>query len=127
MQNLNNRHKLYLIALPFIIAYLIFFSACLNESPKRIAPRAIKGVLDLSDWDLQKDGPVDLIGEYEFYWMQHLMPEDFSKTVPGRKTEFIKLPEIANSEWMHDWLNEENTTDRIKLFPIKNPTSDYFA
>jgi PAS domain S-box-containing protein len=57
-----------------------------------MAPKAVKGVIDLSDWDLKKDGPVDLIGEYEFYWMQHLLPEDFSHTSPIEKTEFIKVP-----------------------------------
>jgi len=92
MPHLKTRNNHYLIALPILIAYLIFFSACLNDSPRRIAPKAVKGVLDLSDWDLKKDGPVDLIGEYEFYWMQHLLPEDFSKTTPSEKTEFIKVP-----------------------------------
>ena len=92
MQDLISRHKLYIIALPLIMAYLIFFSACLNDSARRIPPKAVKGVLDLSDWDLKKDGPVDLIGEYEFYWMQHLMPQDFSKTNPSENTEFIKVP-----------------------------------
>jgi PAS domain S-box-containing protein len=96
MQDLKSRHKLYIIALPLIMAYLIFFSACLNESPRRIPPKAVKGVLDLSGWDFKKDGPVDLIGEYEFYWMQHLMPQDFSKTPPSGKTEFIKVPGYWN-------------------------------
>jgi PAS domain S-box-containing protein len=92
MPHLETKNSLYLIALPIIIAYLIFFSACLNDSPRRIPPKAVKGVLDLRDWDLKKDGPVDLIGEYEFYWMQHLLPEDFSKTTPSWKTEFIEVP-----------------------------------
>ncbi len=96
MQDLKSRHKLYIIALPLITAYLIFFSACLNDSARRIPPQAVNGVLDLSDWDLKEDGPVDLIGEYEFYWMQHLMPEDFSKTNPSKKTEFIKVPGYWN-------------------------------
>ena len=96
MQHLKNRHNLYITALPLIIAYLIFFSACLNDSHRRIPPKAVKGVLDLSDWDLKTDGPVDLIGEYEFYWMQHLLPEDFSKTAPKEKTEFIKVPGYWN-------------------------------
>jgi PAS domain S-box-containing protein len=96
MQDLKSRHKLYIIALPFMMAYLIFFSACLNDSPQRIPPKAVKGVLDLSDWDLKKDGPVDLVGEYEFYWMQHRMPQDFSKTPPGGKTEFIEVPGYWN-------------------------------
>jgi PAS domain S-box-containing protein len=96
MPHLETKNSLYLIALPIIIAYLIFFSACLNDSPRRIPPKAVKGVLDLSDWDLKKDGPVDLVGEYEFYWMQHLMPQDFSKTTPSEKTEFIEVPRYWN-------------------------------
>jgi PAS domain S-box-containing protein len=92
MKNINSRHKLYLITLPFIIAYLIFFSACLNESPRRIAPKAVKGVLDLTDWDFKNDGAVDLSGEWEFYWQQHLMPQDFTPKTANRKIEFIEIP-----------------------------------
>ena len=85
-------HNPRIIALSLIIAYLIFFSACLNDSPRRIPPRAVKGVLDLTDWDFKNDGPVDLNGEWEFYWQQHLVPEDFTQKTPSRKTGFIKVP-----------------------------------
>jgi PAS domain S-box-containing protein len=96
MPHSETRKSLYLFALPIIIAYLIFFSACLNDSPRRIPPRAVKGVLSLSDWDLKQDGPVDLIGEYEFYWMQHLLPEDFSESAPKEETDFIAVPGYWN-------------------------------
>jgi len=92
MPYLKTRNSPYLITLPLILTYLIFFSACLNDPPRRIAPKAVKGVLDLSDWDLKKDGPVDLSGEYEFYWMQYLSPSDFSKEPLPEKTGFIKVP-----------------------------------
>ena len=92
MQDFINRHNLYLIALPLIIAYLIFFSACLNNSPRRLPPRAINGILDLTNWDLETDGPVDLTGDFEFYWSQHLSPSDFSKIPPPAKTGVIKVP-----------------------------------
>ena len=92
MLNLKSRHKLYIITLPFIFAYLIFFSACLNDSRRRIAPRANNGVLDLTDWDFKYDGPVDLIGEWEFYWQQHLMPRDFASKTAPLKTGFIEVP-----------------------------------
>ena len=32
------------------------------------APQAIKGEIDLTDWDFQKDGPISLKGEWFFYW-----------------------------------------------------------
>jgi PAS domain S-box-containing protein len=86
------RYNLRIVALSLIIAYLIFFSACLNDSPRRIAPRAVNGVLDLTDWDFEIDGPVNLIGEWEFYWQQHLMPQDFTSKTAIRKTGFIEVP-----------------------------------
>ena len=32
------------------------------------APAAREGLLDLTDWDFETDGVVNLRGEYEFYW-----------------------------------------------------------
>ena len=37
-----------LIALSLIIAYIIFFSACLNDATRRISPKAVNGILDHS-------------------------------------------------------------------------------
>ena len=37
-------------------------------------PRASKGVLDLRGWDFTRDGPVELAGEFEFYWGRHIDP-----------------------------------------------------
>ena len=86
------KHNPPIIALSLIIASLIFISACINDSTRRISPRAVKGALDLTDWDFKKDGLVDLSGEYEFYWSQHLLPSDFAKAIPPQKTGFIKVP-----------------------------------
>ena len=81
-----------MVAFSFIITYLIFFTACLNDSPRRIAPKAINGVLDLTDWDLATDGPLDLAGEWEFYWSRYLSPSDFSTEPVPNKTGFIRVP-----------------------------------
>ena len=86
--NFNSR----IVAFSLIIAYLIFFSACLNDTPRRVAPKAVGGVLDLTDWDLNQDGSLDLAGEWEFYWSQHLSPPDFLKEALPAKKEFIKVP-----------------------------------
>ena len=61
------RYNLRIIVLSLITAYLIFFSACLNDSRQRIAPRAVKGVLDLTDWDFKTNGTVDLSGTFELF------------------------------------------------------------
>ncbi|MCP4132410.1 MAG: response regulator, partial [bacterium] len=51
-------------------------------------PLAKEGILDLRNWDIDKDGPVKLIGEVEFYW----------KKLPGpdEKTGFVNLPSWWN-------------------------------
>lgn len=90
--------KSYLSRLFFalIIFHLPLFAGCSQDFPKRPSPKAVKGVLDLTDWDFKRDGPVDLTGEYEFYWQQHLEPPEFSKTTPPQKTGFFKVPGYWN-------------------------------
>ena len=53
-------------SLVFVI--LLFFTGCNQDILQERPPEAIKGVLDLTDWDLEKEGPVALNGEWEFYW-----------------------------------------------------------
>jgi len=61
-----------------------------------MVPEAVGGVLDLSGWDFTNDGPVDLNGEWEFYWQQHLGPQDFAQANQTSRTGFIRLPGYWN-------------------------------
>jgi signal transduction histidine kinase/CheY-like chemotaxis protein len=52
-----------------VLIIAIFVVGCNQEHHSEgIAPKAVNGTLDLSDWDFKKNGPVDLRGEWEFYW-----------------------------------------------------------
>ena len=55
--------------IPLFCLFLLIFSlsACQQYSGKT-PPKAVKGVLDLRDWDFEKDGPIRLNGEWELYW-----------------------------------------------------------
>jgi two-component system sensor histidine kinase ChiS len=54
-------------------------------------PKAEKGILDLSNWDFEKDGIVALNGNWEFYWEKYLEPKDF--TQPNLdKPDYIQRP-----------------------------------
>ncbi len=68
----NNLSNLLVI---LILPGLLLFPACSNDSSSEKPPTAIKGVLDLTGWDLDKDGPVNLAGEWEFYWRNTLNPK----------------------------------------------------
>ena len=72
--------------------FFLFFGACNHNFQEKTPPKAIKGILDLTDWNFKSDGNVDLSGEYEFYWKQLLEPSDFTGSTPAQKTGFIQLP-----------------------------------
>jgi PAS domain S-box-containing protein len=83
------------------MANLLLFGACNPTVQHRHPPRAINGVLDLTNWDFAKDGPADLSGEYEFYWKQLFAPEHFSHTSPPVKSGFIHVPASWKGQKLH--------------------------
>ena len=56
-------------------------------------PKAQKGVLNCTDWDFEKDGYVNLEGEWEFYWQQLISPEDF-KNSNRYEPEYFNFPSL---------------------------------
>ncbi|MBO9606851.1 MAG: response regulator [Paenibacillaceae bacterium] len=58
-------------------------------------PEAQLGVLDLTGWDEERDGPVKLEGQWEFYWQRQLMFADFRN---GRGPQPDRYAEVPN-EW----------------------------
>jgi len=75
----------------------LFLGACNHNFQEKSPPKAIKGILDLTDWNFKIDGAVDLSGEYEFYWKQHLEPSDFDRPILPQKTGFITVQGFWNS------------------------------
>ena len=52
-----------------IISLILIVSSCgfINKSN---IPKAHEGYLDLSNWDLEKNGIIDLDGEWGFFWFR---------------------------------------------------------
>ena len=81
--------------LPLLLSIAVFcLGACKWTGPT--PPQAVRGEIDLRGWDFESDGPVDLTGEYEFYWQQHLLPAAFSHGPAPVKPGFIPVPEFWN-------------------------------
>ncbi len=83
------------------ISFFMFFCilnlpACNKQYSGKKQPVALKGVLDLRDWDFEEDGPIKLNGEWEFYWQKLLTPEDFSKQMLPEKTNYMNIPRTWN-------------------------------
>lgn len=78
-------------------ATLPLISACtIRDSAKQTPPIVVAGVLDLSQWDFERNGSVALSGEYEFYWMQHIGPDSFSAMNPPQPRGFMQVPAYWN-------------------------------
>jgi two-component system, sensor histidine kinase ChiS len=75
----------------FLFAFLTF--GC-TES--RTAPRAVKGVLDLSSWDFDGDGIASLDGEWEIYWGRLLGPAEFGSRDRPFPTGYFPIPGYWN-------------------------------
>jgi two-component system cell cycle sensor histidine kinase/response regulator CckA len=60
------------------------------------SPMAVDGVLDLSGWDFHADGPVELAGDWEFYWGEHISPSEFAKAGRPGRTALMRLPRVWN-------------------------------
>ena len=60
------------------------------------SPEAKNGVLDLRQWNFDQNGPVELTGEWEFYWSAHLTPDDFADSAKPQQTGLIKVPSVWN-------------------------------
>src|SRR5271157_176531 len=52
-----------------------FFLSCSHRTPGEV-PRAVKGVVDLSAWRFDANGPLRLDGDWEFYWARLAGPSD---------------------------------------------------
>lgn len=90
-------HPLHVLIAMGIAGLLL--SGCLHSprsDSQRMAPQAIQGVLDLTEWDFERDGVVTLSGEWEFYWHQLLTPADFDDPMPPTPTGLITVPGAWN-------------------------------
>jgi len=74
-----------------VLLILLPCLGCARQDKKM--PVAERGVLDLSEWNAARDGPVALNGQWEFYWDQLLAPDAFtSDLAPPPPSGFMSLP-----------------------------------
>lgn len=85
-----------------LLATCLLLSLVHCQRETEFAPRIEQGVLDLSEWSPERDGPVSLQGEWSFYWSSLVPPEAFvagddeeSAVPPG--AVFIQGPSAWNA------------------------------
>lgn len=83
--------------IPTVVIFCIGFL-----SHSHSAPKAERGYLDLSDWDLLEDGNIKMDGEWEFYWDRFVEYDQLSDQM--RPDLYGKVP----NTWSNYSLDGEN-------------------
>ncbi|HAS44717.1 MAG TPA: hypothetical protein DCS93_29835 [Microscillaceae bacterium] len=76
-----------------LIGLLLGLTGC---GKHQIKPKLVSGKLDLTSYHFEKSGLVQLNGEWEFYWQNFYVLEDFQKTSP-QLSGLIEVPQSWNS------------------------------
>ena len=78
------------------LKYITGLLFLLNSSlfARETSPLAVRGVLDLRQYNFKSEGPIDLSGEFEFYWNQMLNP------AMGNDTGVVNYIHVPGS-WHH--------------------------
>lgn len=87
---MNDRYLGRLLLLVWLV--LVLGGCTPAVSGQRTLPQAVNGVLDLRGWNFDQDGPLNLNGEWEFYWEQLLTSREFADSTPAI-TGLIHVPD----------------------------------
>jgi serine phosphatase RsbU (regulator of sigma subunit) len=107
-----------------LVVFLLLFNCSCSEVQKE-SPKAIKGEIDLREWDFQKDGMVNLSGKWEFYWEQLLTPEDFKNN--ELSPDYIYVPQGwgGGKEESKKYPDDGYATYRLKIKLPEKQTEEY--
>jgi len=77
-----------------LVFMLLTSVSCSGNFSGRERPAAVKGTMDLRDWDFGRDGPVSLSGDWRFAWNRLLGPREGDAGEPCE--EYMEVPGIWN-------------------------------
>ena len=81
----------------FLLLFILFFILSCTSMRNENDLFAIKGIIDLTGWDAEKDGIISLDGEWEFYFNNFLYYSDFLKTDSTNDKRIINVPSVWNN------------------------------
>ncbi len=88
-----------IIGVVAVLAFTLAASALLLlPRPAQISPppESVHGELDLTGWDIRRQGSIKLTGEWEFYWQRLLESEDWDKPDAPVPDAFVSMPAVWN-------------------------------
>lgn len=92
MNRFLDSKKVSITLIVLIFATLVFWSILsLNEEKEQ--PVSANGIIDLSTWDFGKEEPVQLDGQWAFYWKRFIMSSELKSNNPDA---FVRVPSVWN-------------------------------
>ena len=82
---------------------ILFILSCGDSYSGKKQPVAVNGVLDLREWDFNKDGPTNLNGNWKFYWNKLVPPGEIN----DEKSTLMKV----HSSWNNQIVNNQVIPD----------------
>lgn len=99
----------------FILAFSLLVSIYSPTIQDQETPVAKQGVLDLSKWDFEKQGLVDLDGEWEFYENELLSPTEIRQRI-DKKSTYLTVPGTWKGKIIEDGMHRKGAgTYRLKV------------
>lgn len=94
---MRNKFKRILYLLFLFCIVLLALSSCQNHDSSKQVPIVKKGIIDLRNWDFQKHGSVNLKGQWEFYWQEHISYDELINRQPDSQQYYIDVPGVWNN------------------------------
>ena len=94
--NISSCLRVILCTSVIILLTVITLTGCTGNQDNILPPISEGGILDLTEWDFEKNGAVNLDGEWEFYWKQLYDPRHFLSGISSMDKKIIMLPRSWN-------------------------------
>jgi diguanylate cyclase (GGDEF)-like protein/PAS domain S-box-containing protein len=74
-----------------LFIFCLLMAGCVQlEDPPKNPPRVVEGVIDLRDWNFEKNGSIYLEGKWRFFWNELLPPDQINDPI---QTEYVSIPD----------------------------------
>jgi len=105
-----------------VLAGILLLMLCQSQTSETAPPFAIRGELNLDQWDIGGNREIPIRGEWEFYWNQLLIQSDFQGTTAPVTPDYIQVPGTWNSHIINrqEIGSSGFATYRLRLH-LKNP------
>ncbi|MDF2648658.1 MAG: response regulator [Paenibacillus sp.] len=84
-----------IVFIALAVSSTVLLLGLIEKQPKK-DPQIVQGELDLTQWDLQREGEIKLAGEWGVYWKRLLVIDDFKRLDSQQPRRYVDVPSVWN-------------------------------